>query len=310
MVIDKNYFPGWVRKSFTFTIDDGNIALDTKFINIVKPYGIVGTFNLSSPKLESYTPEFYRELYRGYGISNHCKYHPYVLTEDKMQPICDEKFDPATAKRDHLYRTEREGVYRYCIRGEYWGYVAEPEAYCKLADDCLEELNSVFGENSVNTFVWPYCEQKNDKVLDYITSKAGYYAVRKTGSLKDTTNFSLPSDRAHWSYNINHVELLETAETYEKYPDDGELKFFCFGLHSHDYERGNCWYLLEDLCRKYGNRPEDFYYASVEDIFRYEDAVKSLVISEGFVENPTDITLYVKIDGKRIKLPPKFKYTI
>ena len=85
MVIDQNYFPGWVRKSFTFTIDDGNIQLDTKFINIVKPYGIIGTFNLSSPRLESYTPEFYRDLYRGYGISNHCKYHPYVLSEDKMR---------------------------------------------------------------------------------------------------------------------------------------------------------------------------------------------------------------------------------
>ena len=38
MVIDKNYFPGWVRKSFTFTIDDGNIDLDRKFINIKKEH--------------------------------------------------------------------------------------------------------------------------------------------------------------------------------------------------------------------------------------------------------------------------------
>ena len=80
MVIDKNYFPGWVRKSFTFTIDDGNIDLDRKFINIVKPYGILGTFNIGMPNLKKYSEEFYREFYKGYGISNHCKYHPQALT--------------------------------------------------------------------------------------------------------------------------------------------------------------------------------------------------------------------------------------
>lgn len=310
MVIDKNYFPGWVRKSFTFTIDDGNIDLDRKFINIVKPYGILGTFNIGMPNLKKYSEEFYREFYKGYGISNHCKYHPQALTEDKRLPISDETFDPKTADKKMLYKTELDGVYHYCIRGEYWGYVAEPEAYCALADSCLVELNRVFGDKSVNTFVWPYCEQNEEYILDYITGKAGYYAVRKTGSVKDTTGFAMPSDRAHWSYNINHVGLLEVAKLYDEKEDDGELKFFCFGLHSHDYERGDCWYLLEDLCKLYGNRPEDFYYASVEDIFKYEDAVNSLVVTDAYLENPSDVTLFVKLDGKRIQLPPKYRMSI
>ena len=33
--IDKNFFPGWTRKSLTFTIDDGNIPTDTKFLAIL-----------------------------------------------------------------------------------------------------------------------------------------------------------------------------------------------------------------------------------------------------------------------------------
>ena len=44
-VIDKNYFPGWVRKQVSFTIDDGNIEMDKKFIDIVRPAGVLGTFN-------------------------------------------------------------------------------------------------------------------------------------------------------------------------------------------------------------------------------------------------------------------------
>ena len=54
--IDKNFFPGWVRKSITFTIDDGNIEMDKKFIDITVPAGIKGTFNLNTP-LKKLTPD-------------------------------------------------------------------------------------------------------------------------------------------------------------------------------------------------------------------------------------------------------------
>ena len=46
--IDLKFFPGWTRKSVTFTIDDGNVAMDKKFLDIVRPAGILGTFNLCS----------------------------------------------------------------------------------------------------------------------------------------------------------------------------------------------------------------------------------------------------------------------
>ena len=48
--IDLHFFPGWTRKSISFTIDDGNIAMDEKFLSIVKPAGIKGTFNLCTPE--------------------------------------------------------------------------------------------------------------------------------------------------------------------------------------------------------------------------------------------------------------------
>ena len=55
---------------------------------------------------------------------------------------------------------------------------------------------------------------------------------------------------------------------------------------------------------KYGDRPNDYWYATVADIFDYEDAVKSLKISENTIENPSSVTLYVKIDGKETVLEP------
>ena len=57
--IDLNFFPGWVRKSITFTIDDGNMKLDRKFLDITEPAMLKGTFNLNTP------------LKRGTQVSSH-----------------------------------------------------------------------------------------------------------------------------------------------------------------------------------------------------------------------------------------------
>lgn len=303
MTVDKNYFPGWVRKSVSFTIDDGNVVLDKKFIDIVKAGGVVGTFNLCAPDLKKYTPEFYRELYRGFGISNHCKLHPFAFTPEKTTVISEDTFDEQTADGSKLYRVpNQEGLYFYRASSG-WRKVADDAAYCRLVSECHEELEAVFGDGSITTYVWPYCEQNNAVVQDYVMNKCGYVAVRKTGATKDTTGFAVPEDRMHWSYNANHQNLLECAASFDRFADDGELKYFCFGVHSHDFERGNCWNVLEEFVAKYGNRPSDFWYASVEDIFAYADAVRELKVAENTVENPTSIDIYVKIDGKNVIIP-------
>lgn len=309
--VDKNYFPGWVRKSIAFTIDDGNIPLDKKFIDIVKPAGIKGTFNIGSPKLDQYTPEFYREFYRGYGISNHCKLHPFYMTPERESiPLSDEVFDGKTADKSMRYRTNIPGVYKVFHNGRYWANVATPEAYCKLVDEGKRDIEAVFGEGSITTYVWPYSEQSSEEVRDYVINRAGYMAVRKTGATRDSSGFNMPADRGRWSYNTGYSELADVSKLYEAYPDDGELKFFCFGVHSHDFENNNCWDVLVDFADSFGNRPETYYYASVEEIFTYEDAVKAVIVTDEYVENPTEITLYITIDGKRATLEPHSRISL
>jgi hypothetical protein len=93
-------------------------------------------------------------------------------------------------------------------------------------------------------------------------------------------------------------------ERYESYPDDGRLKFFSFGVHSGDFETFGKWDDLREFANKYGNRPESYYYATVGDIFDYEDAALRIEITDSEVKNPTDRSLYLKIDGERIVLHP------
>ena len=79
--VDKNYFPGWVRKSVTFTMDDGVLDTDTKFLNIVRSAGVKGTFNLLVPYYSRLSREGYLEMYSGYEISNHTKTHPLAMAD-------------------------------------------------------------------------------------------------------------------------------------------------------------------------------------------------------------------------------------
>ena len=306
--LDVNFFPGWTRKSVTFTIDDGNVPMDRKFLSIVKPKGILGTFNLNSNRMGDFDAAGYREFYRGYEIANHCKYHPFAIPDDNTMPISDKPFDPETSDPTMLHPINRPGCYQR-KQPNGWRMVSDTETYIKYADEGRAELEAIFGKGNVESFVWPYCEQNNKAVIEHLEN-AGYYGMRKTGSTTDKTGFAMPANRMKWSYNANHRELLAVMEKYESYPDDGELKFFAFGVHSVDWDRDGNWNELEEFAAKYGSRPEDYWYATVRDIFEYEDAVKQLQITETEIFNPTDKTLYIKADGERIVLSPNSSYPI
>lgn len=302
------YFPGWTRKAISFTIDDGNVPLDKKFLSIVKPAGILGTFNLCSSNMRYLSPEGYREMYRGYEIANHNKYHPFAIDPSAEYKLSEEAFDEQTASHEFIYRTDREGLYfyKYSPTSNYWSHIADKETYCALSDECKEELEEVFGKGSITAFVWPYRLQADKSVHEYLISR-GYSSIRKTG---DSPNFELPSDRMNWSYNAHHTNLTEKAELFEALEDDGRLYWFCFGVHSHDFENNNCWDVLERFADKYGNRPEDFWYATVRDVFEYEDAVKAATVTENTVVNNSEKTLYIKLNGKRITLFPHDTYNM
>ena len=73
-------------------------------------------------------------------------------------------------------------------------------------------------------------------------------------------------------------------------------------MHSNDFERDKKWDELKEFAEKYGNRPQDYYYATVGEIFDYADALKELIITENVVINPTDLDLYIAVDGKNIMI--------
>lgn len=298
--LDVNFYPGWTRKALTFSIDDGNLDMDRKFLSIIKPAGIVGTFNLCTPLRKNFSAEDYRKMYRGFEITNHCHRHPMAFGKHRQPTVSDAPFDEATADPTLIYRTDDAGIYR--IHARNWNYyIAEDDKYMELVAQCNRELESVFGQGTIRDFVWPFGNQQNPNIWNRLVDM-GFRSIRATGNVSNTTGFALPADRMNWSYNADHMSLLADAKLYEECPDDGALKFFAFGVHSIDFENNAKWDDLKQFCNRYGNRPEDFWYASVGDIFDYEDAIGALIYTDSEVRNDSDTDLFVKLDGVRHRL--------
>ena len=310
--IDLHYFPGWTRKAITFTIDDGIVRMDRKLIDIVRPHGIKGTFNITSNfLLEHDSPETARALYQGYEIANHVKYHPFAFcdgAEPAAECIAAEPF-PGEDKADtaKVYPAPQgvPGLYRrYSQAHGAWQGAATAQTYIELVDACKRELEKIFGQGSVQGFVWPYARQENSKIIAYLESQ--YYGMRTAGIRYGygETTFDLPEDWTNWAINTRHNNLLQRAKLFEAYPDDGRLKWLVFGVHSHDFERDGTWDELAAFAEQYGNRPEDFWYASNIEVFQYADAVRAVTVHDGKITNPSDLTLYTKVNDRRVILPP------
>ena len=294
--IDTQFYPGWTRKAITFTIDDGVLDMDRKFMDILGPAGIRGTFNLCSHKLGNMTPEQYREFYKGYEIANHCKYHPYLFMEGTDYKISTDTFDAKTADPEFLYPTEVGHLYHvHMPKG--WRLIADAEGYVRFVGECHKELEEVFGKGSVRSFVWPF-DRRPNTVVDEHLSKMGYYGIRRSFLWGENEGFLLPPNWMLWGWTAGHRNFLEVAEKYEAEADDGNLKFFCLGVHSIDYEREQKWEDLRTFARTYGYRPQDYYYATVGEIYDYQDALKQIIITEDGVKNPTKLDLYIRIDGE------------
>ncbi len=308
-------FPNFVKKSLTFTIDDGNIKWDKVFLDILNPYGFVGTFNLVSSNMRyfSLNEGSYPDFYKGHEVANHCKYHPFLIKEGIAERIADTFYDRETADPEYLYRDKENPSLIWFPMNKNdknsWRQCVTYEDYLRYVKEGKDEIEKIFGEGSVKGFIYPYGWQRNEE-LDKDIEKMGYQSIRRTGERLDLDNFAIPKNRMAWSYNATCTSLLTLAEKYDALPDDGELKFFAFGVHSVDFEREQRWDDLKEYAQKYGNRKDDFWYASVGDIMTYEDKINSLIVEDNKITNPTDTPLYVKVDGEKIVLEPNTSYAV
>ena len=294
------FYPTFTKKALTFTIDDGNMKYDKMLLSILAPAGIKGTFNLCS-NLHAGNEEATRSFYHGYDVANHCKHHPLVNYDGVEYVISDEEFDPATADKTRIYPHQGSDGFFWVMRPNGWRQMVFEKDFISYIKEGKEELEEILGRE-VRDFVWPYGRQDNAALHEYI--KATHRSSRITGCTRDSDGFNIPSDKYAWSYNANDSDLLEVMELYERYPDDGKLKFFAFGVHSIDFERAGRWDVLREFAEKYGNRPDVYWYTTVGAVFDYCEALERLENDGTKLVNNSDTSIYFELDGERVGLLP------
>jgi peptidoglycan/xylan/chitin deacetylase (PgdA/CDA1 family) len=258
-------FPNGKSKAVTLSYDDGCFQ-DKKLGEIIDKYGIKCTFNLNSCRLAdsiAKNGDFHKDLLaNGHEVAVHGKLHKAPGRIRAIEGI-----------RDVLYcREELEQHYDMIIRG-----MAYPDTGIRVIS------NGVSYEN----------------IRSYLSDLGIVYA-RTLG--KDNDSFELPTDWYAWMPTAHHtnpqvmeyidkflnLDLSQNAYCAARFP-----KLFYLWGHAYEFDNNNNWELLEEICKKLGNR-DDIWYATNIEIYNYVTAYNSLVYSAdgNTVYNPTLVTLY------------------
>lgn len=253
-------FPGGRSKALTLSYDDG-VEQDVQLIEIMKQYGLKGTFNLSSGCYAEegtvYPPgTIHRRLSKdevtriysqsGQEIAVHALTHPFL---EQLPPnLCNKEI---CVDRENL-----EQQFDCIIRGMAYPY---------------------------GTF--------NDEVVEIVKQNGIVYARTVISS----GNFEMPKDwlrlEATCHHNDQRLEAL-TKKFTEESPNHAPWLFYLWG-HSYEFEADNNWHIIEEFAKQISGR-DDIWYATNIEVYEYVEAYKQLRFNNAMtkVYNPTVTDLY------------------
>ncbi len=257
-------FPGGKAKCLTLSYDDG-VQQDARLCELMKKYGIAGTFNISSG---AYTPEGHTfepgrihrrmtqaealALYRGeplFEVATHGYTHPHLESLQSVHII-------------HQIYSDRQSIeqlYGTICRGHAYPF----GTYSQQVMDCLRDCGIVYAR-----------------------------------TVKSTEKFSLPEDFLQWNPTCHHknARLMELAEKFlaESGPQTPRL-FYLWG-HSYEFEEDDNWQVIETFFQQVSGR-EDVWYATNIQVYDYVQAYHRLVwnLEGDRIYNPTATDVWVRL---------------
>ncbi len=264
-------FPNWRKKAFTMSYDDG-VEQDIRLIELMKQYGVKGTFNLNSNcLLEDEYPNPPGAIQRRMGRK--MAYEAYA----------DSGMEVALHSHTHPFLDR----------------IPQEMAVYEVIKD-RELLESIF-DRPIRGMAYPMgpFNDMTVKVLD--TCKVAY--ARTTVS---TGSFGIPTDWLRMPATCHHNDprVLELADQFvNKQPDywNEPWLFYLWG-HAYEFEALGNWDHIEKILSIVGNRPDEVWYATNMEIYRY---VKAYEAVEFGVEckcayNPTSTDVYFVSGGKKL----------
>ena len=255
-------FPGFKLKALTLSYDDGS-RQDKRLIEIMKKYGIKGTFNINSGLFD---PE-YTGVEKGR-----------MSKKEVLDLYTDSGMEVAVHGYHHLSLA--------CVNNT----IATKDV---LTDRI--ELEKMFGKIIKGM---AYANGSYDDDVVAILENCG---INYSRTVVSTENFNIPTDwlRLPATCHHNNPKLMEFAKKFvefkhQPYYWSNSPKLFYLWGHSYEFDTHDNWHVIEEFCKYVGNR-DDIWYATNGEIYDYVKAVDSLEFSADttMVHNPSAIDVYI-----------------
>ncbi len=270
--INTMLFPGGKRKALTLSYDDGVIQ-DRHLVDLMRRYGVKGTFNLNSGLLgRDMCMEINGKIIDISTVSFH------------EIPSLYESFEVATHASEHSALTG-------------FGSAA---------------LSEILEDRKVLENLVPYLVQGHaypfglyDENLVAMLRAAGILYARTVNS---TESFELPRDFLRWNPTCHHSNprLMELVRCFCEQEDlFGQPKLFYMWGHAYEFDLEQSWDEIEEFMNYISGYHEKIWMATNIEIVEYIVAYRKLRFSANGrkVFNPSSKTIWMESLGKIYEIP-------
>ncbi len=252
-------FPGFLTKACTLSYDDG-VKDDIRLIEIMRKYGLKGTFNLNSSGLTS-------------GRENR-------LTADEIKNLFGDDTEIAMHGFNHL------SLAKVPVPLAARDVVADREFLEKTFDRVIRGM--AYANGSVD-----------DSVVNILATAGVVYSrtTIPTEAFDIPEDWLRLNPTCHHNHQ-RLFELVDEFLNAEDRPYFWAKKprlFYLWG-HSYEFPRDNNWDRIEEFGRKMAEH-DDIWHATNMEIYKYVEAFNRLVFSaDGTrIENPSAIDVYLNM---------------
>lgn len=265
-------FPGFKSNCLTLSYDDG-VRQDARMIELMKQYGIAGTFNINSGLMAPEGTTYPESQIFGRMTESQCK----ALYSDEP-----------------LVEVATHGV---------WHRSPDTLSSVQMVNEIMDDRKKLEGMFGGICRGHAYANGRFSTDTLRILETCGIAYARTT---KSTYKFKLPDNWLQLNPTCHHADprLMELADQFLDMNSGAVLGLFYLWGHTYEFDEHKNWDVIEEFFKKVSHN-DNIWYATNIQVYDYLTAAKQAQFSadERTVYNPTRITLYFKNFEKFVTVP-------
>lgn len=266
-------YPGGKQKAFNVTYDDG-VLQDVRFVELLNKYNLKGTFNLNSGLLEN---EF----------------------EWTHQSGCVVK---RLSKEKAVSLYEGHEIACHTLTHPYMNDLSESEILHELQKD-KANLEKLF-KREIKGFSVPF--DYYSELIESCVKQSGFSYARIS---EESHSFLPQTDYYKWKATVFHADSEPEKLTQQFLETNENLAVFQIAGHSYDLDIENLWNKVESVFVQISSQKNIVPLTTIE-IVEYLQAMEKAEITEKYIKNNSNISLWFSVCGKAYEIMPMQRLNI